>query len=136
MSTEPVTVWVLSEESPFDDPEASGGCVCGVFASAAAALFELGTWEIGPEALGQITWGAFAEDGYEGVGFGDSVYVLRAHVVQEDGDLRADLVSYGASHRLRPHPLLAWSSAELLALLTTPGPHEVLCALAWEEEQP
>ena len=30
-------VWVLSNEAPFDDPEGAGGCVCGVFTSAAAS---------------------------------------------------------------------------------------------------
>jgi hypothetical protein len=134
MSDTPATVWVLSEESPFDDPEESGAAVYGVFATAAAALFALGTWEIGPEALGQITWTAQGNHVYEGAGYGKSLYILRAYWVQEEEALRADVITYGAQHRLRPHPVLAWSTAELLALLVTPGPHEALRGVRWEDE--
>jgi hypothetical protein len=130
----PVTVWVLSEESPFDDPEESGGCVCGVFATAAAALFDLGAWHLGPQQLGQITWTAYGNDSYQGVGFREYVYVLTAYRVLDEGDLRAAVATTPARHRTRPHPLLAWSTAELLALLATPGPHEALCTLRWEDE--
>jgi hypothetical protein len=133
-SRAPLTVWVLSEESPFDDPQESGGCVCGVFATAAAALFDLGTWDIGPEALGQITWTAQGNNIYEGVGYGKSIYILRAHLVQEERDLRAEVAIYDERYRLRSHPLSAWSTAELLALLVTPGPHEALSGLRWEDE--
>jgi hypothetical protein len=110
-------VWVLSEESPFDDPEGSGGCVCGVFASAAAALFELGTWQIDAEELAQIRWTSFGPLAFEGHGCGNAIYILRQHRIQEEETLRETLRVYDQSHGLRPHPFLALSTADLLAML-------------------
>ena len=117
--SEPVTeVWVLSDEAPFDDPEGSGGCVCGVFATLAAALFELGTWEIGLEGMADITWRPFGEGAYEGHGHAGAIYILRRHTVQAEATVRAAYAAYEDRHALRPHPYLALSSAELVALLT------------------
>ena len=110
-------VWVLSDECPFDDPDGAGGCVRGVFATAAAALFELGTWEIGPEGLAEITWTQWREGAYEGHGHEDAIYILRRHVVQEEAALRAGYAAYGEAHGLRPHPYLALSTQDLLAML-------------------
>ena len=110
-------VWVLSDEAPFADPEGSGGCVCGVFATLAAALFELGTWEIGLEGMAEITWTPFGEDAYEGHGHDGAVYILRRHTVQDEATLRASYAAYGARHDLRPHPYLALRTEDLLALV-------------------
>ena len=110
-------VWVLSEESPFDDPEGSGGCVCGVFATLAAAMFALGTEELGPERLAALTWTPFQVDAYEGHGAGEAIYILRRHVVQTEATLRGELAAWHYTHALPLHPYLALSTADLEALV-------------------
>jgi hypothetical protein len=111
------TVWILSEESPFDDPEASGGCVCGVFTSPAAALFALGAWDLGPEGMAAITWTCCGPTSYEGQGYGDAVYILRAYAVQDEATLRADYAAYQQKHHVAPDPFSLTSTADLLRLL-------------------
>lgn len=81
-------VWVLSEEAPFSDPAESGGCVCGVFDTAIAALYYLGHEEIGSEGLAKMTWNAYGPACYEGRGYGEAVYILRAYGVQDDAGQR------------------------------------------------
>lgn len=113
----PQTVWVLSEESPFTDPEASGGCVSGVYATAVAALYYLGTWEIGLEGLQEITWTPLGLSGYEGWGHGEAVYILRCYPIEHEAQLRADVAAHVQRHRLRPDDELALSPQGLAALL-------------------
>lgn len=117
-------VWVLSEESPFEGEEESGGCVSGVFTTASAALFYLGTTEIGPAGLAEITWTPVARDDYEGRGHGDSVYILCRHPVQDEDTLRTTWSAYVQRYDIRPEDQLRLTTEALRAMLTPGAAHE------------
>ena len=72
-------VWVLSDETPFDDPEESGGLVIGAFASAAAALWSLSSAYVSWESFHAIDWQHVTSGLYYGWHPNGTVYVLSQH---------------------------------------------------------
>lgn len=117
-------VWVLSEESPFDDEETSGGCVSGVFATPAAALYYLGTVELGPDILAAITWDTYGSHRYEGRGWGTAIYILQRHEVQDEATLRADYQTMVATYGCKDDAGNALTTEALCVLLPPRPPPE------------
>lgn len=111
-------VWVLSEESPFCDEEESGGCVSGVFTTPTAALFYLGSVELGFEALEALTWYAWSPHRYEGRGWETAIYILQRHDVQQEVTLRADYQALSTQYGWGAHAWRTMTTQELQAMLT------------------
>ena len=118
-------VWVLSEESPFEDASQSGGCVVGVFATIAAAMLVLGVEALGPDRLAQIRWEKKNEDYYEGSGYKDSLYFLIRYVIVEEEAFRQSRREADRQHGFVTDPFLSLTSAELVALVEPQTPEAI-----------